>query len=160
MNLAVDPGREAPRKCFIIALHNVPLVTTRHGPSTHTCTGTPQHMVFVYRNERGNTLFPLLTGICCHKGQSSKFKEQEVTQLHHLVDIYSKYLAANHNSLYVLQSRPAYSSLVRIVLMYCFISLMKVYILSYNYDVSTLFKLIVGSLYGKVYRKKAIVSPD
>lgn len=48
-------------------------------------------MVFVYPDQRGEALFPLLTGICCREGQGSEFKDQKVMHLHHLVDFNSKY---------------------------------------------------------------------
>lgn len=59
---------------------------------THTDTSTEFHMVFVHVSWRGNMLFPLLRGIYCHRGQSSEFRDQEVTELHHLADRTSKYL--------------------------------------------------------------------
>lgn len=78
---------------------NVTLVAGRHGPPTvldrphtHTDTSTEFHMVFVHVSWRGNMLFPLLRGIYCHRGQSSEFRDQEVTELHHLADRTSKYL--------------------------------------------------------------------
>lgn len=50
-----------------------------------------EHMVFVCPDQRGEALFPLFMGICWREGQSSKFKDQEVMHLHHLVDFNSKY---------------------------------------------------------------------
>lgn len=52
----------------------------------HTHTLVETYVVFVRVSWQGNKLFPLLQGFCCHRGQRSKFTDQKVTQMRHLVD--------------------------------------------------------------------------
>lgn len=86
--------------CFLLMLHLWPvnmdpqLLWNAHTPShTHAQAQSSTGGVCPCKLQ-GKHLFPLFRGIYCHRGQSSKFKDQGVTQLHHLGHSTSKYLAA------------------------------------------------------------------